>query len=139
MHVSALIDELDRYQSTLYPAESNHFDSRETLSADSCRLLGAYVDGELLGIGAAKICGEFGELKRFFVVDHARGTGAAEQILRELEAWMKARKVFRSCLETGIHQPAALSFYRKLGYQDCSPFGEYKPDPLSVFMTKDLF
>jgi len=70
--VSALIDSLDRYQSELYPAESNHLDSRQTLSADSCMLLGAFEGDELLGIGAAKITDGFAELKRFYVLPQAR-------------------------------------------------------------------
>jgi hypothetical protein len=32
----------------------------------------------------------------------------------------------------------AIGLYRAFGYQDCSPFGDYKDDPLSLFMTKSL-
>ena len=139
VQVSAFIDQLDRYQSSLYPAESNHLDSRDTLADKNCMLLGAYDnEGNLLGIGAAKIVGEFGELKRFYVADAARGKGVAEKILKELEVWLRRNGIERSCLETGIHQPAALKFYERLGYEVCGPFGEYKPDPLSVFMSKEL-
>ena len=31
-----------------------------------------------------------------------------------------------------------VGLYRAFGYQDCSPFGDYKDDPLSLFMTKSL-
>jgi putative acetyltransferase len=41
-------------------------------------------------------------------------------------------------LETGISQPEALGLYRALGYADRAPFGDYKLDPLSVFMEKTL-
>jgi putative acetyltransferase len=39
-------------------------------------------------------------------------------------------------LETGIHNGDALALYRATGFVECEPFGDYKPDPLSVFMEK---
>jgi putative acetyltransferase len=136
--VSAFIDELDRFQKSLYPAESNHLDPREVLAQPNCRFLGAYHEGRLVGIGAAKMLGRYGELKRFYLADDFRGQGIAECIVAALEKWLYDNQVFRSFLETGIHQNAALRFYEKLGYTRCAPFGEYQPDPLSVFMTKNL-
>ena len=41
-------------------------------------------------------------------------------------------------LETGIHNTEALALYRRAGFRDCDPFGDYAPDPLSVFMEKDI-
>jgi putative acetyltransferase len=41
-------------------------------------------------------------------------------------------------LETGIRQLEALSFYEGLGYARRGPFASYRPDPLSVFMEKQL-
>jgi putative acetyltransferase len=41
-------------------------------------------------------------------------------------------------LETGCKQPEVIRLYKKLGYIERSPFGEYKPDPLSIFMEKEL-
>ncbi|MGE0634501.1 MAG: GNAT family N-acetyltransferase [Pseudobdellovibrionaceae bacterium] len=136
--VLALIAQLDEYQQSLYPAESNHLDSPAVLAEPNCRFMGAYIDGKLVGIGAAKIAGTYGELKRFFVPESQRGKGIAECIIGVLEKWLMENKIFLSQLETGIHQPAAIRFYQKLGYEMASPFGGYKPDPLSVFMTKDL-
>jgi putative acetyltransferase len=42
-------------------------------------------------------------------------------------------------LETGIHQPAALSLYRSAGFIEREPFAPYLPDPLSVFMEKRIY
>ena len=39
-------------------------------------------------------------------------------------------------LETGIHNTEALALYRRAGFVECAPFGDYAPDPLSVFMEK---
>jgi putative acetyltransferase len=41
-------------------------------------------------------------------------------------------------LETGISQPDALRLYERAGYVRRGPFGNYGPDPLSVFMEKSL-
>jgi putative acetyltransferase len=41
-------------------------------------------------------------------------------------------------LETGIYQPEAIGLYRSAGYVDIGPFGNYLPDPLSLFMEKSL-
>ena len=41
-------------------------------------------------------------------------------------------------LETGIYQPEALGLYRSAGYVEREAFGDYVPDPLSVFMEKRL-
>ena len=41
-------------------------------------------------------------------------------------------------LETGIHNSDALALYRRGGFAECAPFGDYAPDPLSVFMEKRL-
>jgi putative acetyltransferase len=41
-------------------------------------------------------------------------------------------------LETGIHQPEVLGLHRAAGDVEREPFGEYGPDPLSVFMQKAL-
>jgi hypothetical protein len=37
-----------------------------------------------------------------------------------------------------LMQPEALGLYRALGYVERRPFGDYKSDPLSVFMEKAL-
>ena len=136
--VKEMIRLLDQYQQELYPAESNHLDSLETLAEANCKLMGAFKDEKLVGIGAAKIMDNYGELKRFYVPTENRGQGIAEKIIAELEKWLIQRQIKKSCLETGIHQHAAIRFYEKLGYSVCEPFGNYKPDPLSVFMEKPL-
>jgi len=41
-------------------------------------------------------------------------------------------------LGTGIRQPEALALYRSAGFREIEPFGDYLPDPLSLFMEKTL-
>ena len=41
-------------------------------------------------------------------------------------------------LETGILQPEAIGLYRSSGFIDGECFGEHQPDPLSIYLHKDL-
>ena len=137
--VARLIQELDAYQGSLYPAESNHLLDVDTLAAPSVRFFVARRGGEVLGCGALRIDGSgYGEVKRMFVLPEARGLKLGKRILRRIEE--QARREGLACLrlETGIHQAEALALYRAAGYVERGLFGEYKPDPLSVFMEKAL-
>jgi putative acetyltransferase len=137
--VERLLEALDGYQSALYPPESNHLLDVEALAAPSIRFLVARRAERALGCGALRIdAAGYGELKRMFVVPEARGLRLGRRILDRLEE--EARRVGLSCmrLETGIHQPEALGLYRSAGYVEREAFGDYRPDPLSVFMEKSL-
>ena len=137
--VARLIQALDAYQGALYPAESNHLLDLPSLAASDVRFFVARRGGEALGCGALRIDpSRYGEVKRMFVLPEARGLRLGKRLLRCLED--EARREGLRCLrlETGIHQAAALALYRAAGYVERGPFGEYGPDPLSVFMEKTL-
>ena len=139
--VRALLDQSDQLMTSLYPPASNHLESPQDLAKDNVLFLGAYGGPELVGCGAVKLMNDdgcYGELKRMFVIPAARGNGIATLILRDLEAHLVKQQVAIARLEAGIHQPVALSFYRKLGYTERGPFGAYRPDPLSIFMEKSI-
>ena len=136
--VIELIHQLDEYQETMYPPESNHLDSIDELSKTNVNFLAAYTDSEICGIGAVKILNDFGELKRLYVPEKYRGKGIAKEIVKELENCLVKRSIFTARLETGIHQHEAIDLYKKLGYSETVPFGEYTEDPLSVFMEKKI-
>jgi len=46
--------------------------------------------------------------------------------------------VERLRLETGVANSAALALYEKTGFKRREPFADYRPDPLSVFMERQL-
>lgn len=133
-----LIDELDAYQKTLYPPESNHLDSIETLKQSNVRFLGATEAGAIIAIGSVKIFDDYGELKRIYVPKRHRGKGLAQRIVKALEQELLTHGVRVSRLETGPKSVAAIRLYEKLGYVERGPFGSYPPDPLSTFMEKRL-
>ncbi len=131
----------DAFYDGLYPPESNHLESSTDLKARGVYLFGCRVDGLLVGSGAFKIMsddGDYGEIKRVYVRDSHRGRGLSRQIMRVLEDELLRRGITCLRLETGVRQPEALGLYRRLGYAERGPFGAYLPDPLSVFMEKNL-
>ena len=80
----------------------------------------------------------FGEIKRVFVEEKHRGKRLATAVIRQLEAYLLENGISVIRLEAGPMQPAALNLYRRLGYRERGPFGNYSSDPLSVFMEKVL-
>ena len=137
--VRALLGQSDDYLRALYPAESNHLVSADVLGTERAAFLAARRDGKLLGsIALLVIAPGHAEMKRMFVRVEARGIGIGRRLLNALEEVACHRSITRISLETGIRQPEAIGLYRASGYQDCPPFGDYKGDPLSLFMTKSL-
>lgn len=135
---SRLIGELDRYQEELYPAESNHLDSRGVLSQENCKFIAAYKADEICGIAAVKFMQGYGEIKRMYVPAEFRGSGIAEGLISTLEKCLIEKGITKSRLETGIYQKEALSFYNRVGYQEIDAFADYKEDEFSCFMQKKL-
>ncbi len=137
-----LIKALDKYQLSIYPEESNHLDGAEELSHADVYFIGAYNDSKIVGIGAMKYVSEgikYGEIKRVFVSEHARGNGVSRLIMENLESHAASKGFSKLRLETGIYQPEAIGLYEQLGYTKRESFGGYpKDDPYSVFMEKVL-
>ncbi|MFN4141493.1 GNAT family N-acetyltransferase [Aestuariivirga sp.] len=137
--VRALVEELDAYLVPLYPAESNHLLDIETLRQPEMRFFAAFREDEALAIGGCWLHEDYAEVKRVYVRPAARGLGLAKQIMRRIETEAMACGRLIARLETGIHQPESLALYRRLGYADRGPFGDYPTDdPNSVFMEKML-
>ena len=137
--VRAMLDQLDAYCAALYPAESNHLmDIASLLAGDVLFLVARDVEGRAVGCAALANRGGYGEVKRMYVEEAGRGRGIGSKLLEQLVmfARMSGLQVLR--LETGIHQPEAIRLYERAGFSRCEPFGDYQPDPLSLFMEKNL-
>lgn len=137
--VARLIEQLDAYQASLYPPESNHLLDIDTLCQPDIRFFVARLGGEPVGCGALRLDGPgSAEIKRMFVSPRVRGRRLGRAILGRLEQEGRALGLAWLRLETGIHQDEALALYRNAGYVEREPFGEYQPDPLSLFLEKRL-
>jgi len=137
--VVRLIEALDALMVGLYPPESNHLLDIETLLGPQVIFLVARAAGEAVGCGAiVKDARGWGEIKRMFVMPEQRGKRLGARLLSRLESAAQKAELPMLRLETGIHNKDALALYRRAGFTECEPFGDYKPDPLSVFMEKAL-
>ena len=98
-------------------------------------------DDELLGVGALKrLSATLGEIKAMHTSQAARRQGVGGMMLRQLINEGRDATLTRLSLETGSwpYFEAARTLYRSHGFVECAPFGDYKLDPNSVFMTLDL-
>jgi putative acetyltransferase len=137
--VAAMLGRLDAYCAALYPAESNHLmDIASLMKGDVLFLVARDIDGGAVGCAALANRDGYGEVKRMFVDERRRGLGTGRKLLEHLALFASMAGLPALKLETGIHQPEALALYERFGFTRCDPFGDYLPDPLSVFMEKRL-
>jgi GNAT superfamily N-acetyltransferase len=135
----ALIEELDAHLSLAYPIESRHGFSVAKLLTENVAFFVTRYDGAPAGCGGIKLFGtEFGEVKRMFVRPQYRGLGLGKLMLDRLVGYARERGMSLVRLETGIHQPEAISLYERAGFYRIAPFGDYTDDPLSLCYEKRL-
>jgi len=138
--IEPLLRQSDEHAASLYPPESNHLVDCDALSASNVRFFVARWNARAVGCGAIVIDHDDGsaELKRMFVDPGSRGRGIARAILELIEQHARSLGLRQLLLETGVKSVEALALYRRYGYRERGPFGSYGPDPLSVFMEKEL-
>ena len=99
-------------------------------------------DGDTLAaVGALKrLSADHGEIKSMHTAEALRGRGIGSAMLRHIIAAARARGMSRLSLETGSwpYFAPARTLYARHGFAECPPFGDYRPDPNSVFMTLAL-
>ena len=136
--IFTMIRESDEFYAQLYPQESNHLLSWENLTKDGVEFFVARRDHDVCGFGGIVRYDDYCEIKRMYVSKSFRGLGLGSALLNTLEHQAKDLNVNLICLETGIRQPEAIALYKKHGYIEIGPFGNYKVDPLSIFMEKSI-
>lgn len=123
------------------PPESIHMLPRADLVDPRIAFFVLREGGAPVGMGAIKrIAPDHGEIKSMHVLAETRGRGFSRHMLEALLAHARAQGMARLSLETGV-QPtfvAARGLYARAGFVECEPFGDYDPDPNSIFMTIDL-
>jgi putative acetyltransferase len=135
--VLRMIEALDAQMTALYPPESNHLLDVAALLDPAVTFLVVRDGDEAVGCGALlRDPRGWGEVKRMYVRPDRRGRGVGKRVVAELEAIARQARLRLLRLETGIHNADAIALYRATGFVECAAFGDYKPDPLSVFMEK---
>lgn len=123
------------------PPESCHALDVDALRAPGITVWSAWHGDDLVAVGAMKaLDAERGELKSMRVDDRFRGTGAGRALLRHITAEAQRRGIRSLWLETGSEAEflPARRLYASEGFVECGPFEDYRPDPLSVFMTREI-
>ncbi|ROR72367.1 GNAT family N-acetyltransferase [Bogoriella caseilytica] len=140
--VTALLREhlVDMYATS--PPESVHALSTDALRDPAVSFYTARSeDGALLGCGAIKrLSAQAAELKTMRTVRAARGRGVGSAMLRHLVGVARERGYATVYLETGSmdYFAAARRLYARHGFVETGPFGDYTPDPMSIFMRLEL-
>lgn len=137
--VLRLLELSDAYAASLYPADSNHMVDVASLEQPGVSFFVARRDDAVLGCCALVEAGDgTAEIKRMFVDEAARGLRLGKRLMEAILDRGRDLGLSAIRLETGIHQPEAIGLYRAYGFSEIEPFGDYKPDPLSIFMEKKL-
>ncbi len=123
------------------PPESIHALPVDALRDARVALYTAWEGDTLLGCGALQeLDAAHGEIKAVHTARNNRRRGVRKAILRRLIHVARVRGYRRLSLETGS-QPAfeaARRLYREHGFIGTRPFGDYRLDPNSVYLTRPL-
>jgi len=134
--VVALIDLLDAYQLSLYPPESVYaLDMNSLLQPNVLFAVARNIDGAAVGCGAIVVTPEYGSEAHVRASVRARpGRGAAPA--RHAGNGSAGARLPPVHAGDRPSQPEAIGLYERLGYRVRGPYGDYRDDPLSVFMEK---
>jgi putative acetyltransferase len=122
-------------------AGSAHALDLSGLRASEVTFWSAWEGDAVVGVGALKrLSVGHGEVKSMHTAEAARGRGVGSAMLRQIMAAARARGMSRLSLETGSwpYFAPARALYARHGFVECPPFGDYRADPNSVFMTVAL-
>ena len=123
------------------PPGSAHVFDVTRLAAPGIDFWAAWDGEELLGVGAMKpLDAVHGEVKSMHTAETARRRGVGSTMLRHIIETSRERGLKRLSLETGSfgYFEPAVALYTSHGFAECPPFGDYKLDPNSVFLTLAL-
>jgi putative acetyltransferase len=126
-----------------YSDEETFGYSAEQLESSGVHLVGARLDGVLVGIGGVEVqadpgTGRVAELKRMYVDPGCRGRGVADAVMSALVEHAVAHGAHTLRLETGDKQHAAIGFYARHGFVVVDRFPPYVDSATSVCMARAL-
>jgi putative acetyltransferase len=139
--VLALVEEHLRNMHEITPPGQVCALDAKKLRAPGIVLWTAWNENVLLGCAALQeLSPTQGELKSMRTPAHLRRRGAGRTLLDHILQVSRERGYRELFLETGSH-PAfrpAQTLYRSVGFRECGPFGAYKENGFSVFMSLAL-
>jgi putative acetyltransferase len=126
---------------SISPPESKHALDLNALRNKAISFWTIYEDAKLLGCGALKqLSSDHAEIKSMRTLANMRGKGVASNLLNHIIKESQNRGYKKISLETGSMNffVPARKLYEKFGFTYCEPFADYKLDPYSLFMMKNL-
>jgi putative acetyltransferase len=141
LRIAVFLEEHIRDMRAVSPPESKHALDLDGLRQPDIRFWSAWDEGQLVGCGALKLLDDtHGELKSMRSAASHRGRGVGRQMLLHILGEARATGLHRLSLETGAMPffAPARALYAAHGFAACAPFGAYRADPNSVFMTLAL-
>jgi putative acetyltransferase len=139
--VRALIAQHLNAMHSYSPPESVHALDVEHLRKPRITFWTAWIGVELACMGALKrLDATRGEIKSMRATDRWMGKGVGRAMLDHIIAEARRAGLRSLWLETGTPDPfwPARRLYERAGFRYCEPFGDYVPDRMSVFMTRDI-
>lgn len=139
--IAALLTEHLRDMYATSPPESVHALDLSALRQPAISFWTAWQEGRLAGCGALKqLDTGHGEIKSMRTAQGFHRKGVAMQLLQHILGEARRRGYRRLSLETGsmAYFAPARALYLKAGFVECAPFGDYRSDPNSTFMTLAL-
>lgn len=141
VRVIAFLEEHLRDMEPTAPKESRHALDLTGLQAPGVRVWTAQDEGAVVGtVALAALEDDHEELKSMRSAPARRGQGIGRTLLEYALDDARSRGVRSISLETGSGEffAAARALYLRAGFEECGPFGKYRLDPHSVYMTRQL-
>lgn len=139
--VIALLEEHLRCMARVSPRESRHALDLDGLRRPEITFWSIWIGSALAGCGALKQLDlGHGEIKSMRTAYLFQRQGVASRMLEYIIEEARRRGYKRLSLETGsmgYFEPAR-RLYARFGFVVSGPFGSYREDPNSVFMTREL-
>jgi putative acetyltransferase len=139
--IARFLEEHVRQMREISPPESKHALDLAGLRRPEVTFWSVHDGDELVGCGALKrLDARHAELKSMRTAVARKRGGVASLLMEHILAEARRDGFSRISLETGsaaFFLPAR-RLYAKFGFAVCEPFGDYRPDPLSTFMTRTL-
>ena len=123
------------------PPESMHALDLAALRQPEVTFWSVWDGQELVGCGALKELDlRNGEIKSMRTATTHLRKGVGSTVLEHILAEAARRGYCRLSLETGASEEfePARRLYAKFGFRLCGPFGSYRDDPNSVYVTREL-
>ena len=139
--IAEFLDDHLKEMKSVSPPESKHALDLEGLRNPEITFWSVWEEDKLVGCGAlCELNSKHCEIKSMRTSPEFKRKGIASSLLQHILNECEKRGYKKVSLETGSmdYFLPAINLYKKFGFSICEPFSNYKEDPNSVFMTKEL-